>query len=59
MLERHNPNYVPYMPADLRDRLLAAYSAYGITSFVERDWRELEAINAFLLNPPLRAVASA
>ena len=59
MLERHNPKYVPYIPADLRVRLLAAYSAYGITSFVERDWRELEAINAFLLNPPLRAVASA
>jgi hypothetical protein len=58
MLGRHNPHYVPYMPDDLRAGLLAAYAHYGIAAFEESDWRELEAVNAFLVAPRLRVPAA-
>ena len=54
LLLRHNPNYVPYMPDEFRAGLLAAYARYGIQPFDERDWRELERINTFLVQPSLR-----
>ena len=56
-LVRHHPGYVPYMPADLRDALLAGYLRYGIEPFISGDWEALELLDDFVSSASRSAVA--
>lgn len=57
-LGNYNTNYVELIPADLREGILSGYHACGIYPYTERDWRELDRANDFLLavttNPSAR-----
>jgi hypothetical protein len=47
-LDRHHPGYVPYMPNDLRQPLLAAFAHYGIEPYDAIDAAEMELLEGFV-----------
>jgi hypothetical protein len=49
-LGRHHPGYVPYMPHDLRQPLLAAFAHYGIEQYDADDATEMELLEGFIDN---------
>lgn len=46
---KYNTNFVEYIPASLRGRLLTLLASVGVEPYTERDWIELETVRRVML----------
>jgi hypothetical protein len=44
-LDRYNPNFIHFIPAEAKHQLLAVFHRYGIYPYTEHDWHEIALVD--------------